>query len=117
MPKGRPPLFDIFPSRDFQFKHHKKYSLPFRQFHTSLTTASTSNSKSSTSISISTTATPSPKSKNHPPHPPAQNPPLNTSPPSMANTIFQKKILLPPPPLLSHPPPPLPPHQPKYLIS
>ena len=46
MLKRRPPILDIFPSRDIQLKRHKIYSLPFRQPQTSLTTTPTTNSKS-----------------------------------------------------------------------
>ena len=79
IPKGRPPLFDIFPSRDFRLKQHKKYSLPFRKFHTSLITAPTSDSKSSTSISITTVTKLSPKSRISPPTSPKPTPKHFTS--------------------------------------
>ena len=62
IPKRCLPSLEIFPSRDFQLKHHKKYNLPFRQFQTSLTTAPTPNSKSSTAICTTAAAKPQPKS-------------------------------------------------------
>ena len=68
IPKGSPPTLDIFPSRDIQLRHHKKYSSSFTQLQTSLTASSISNFKSFTSTSSSQSYHLTP----------AQNLPLNT---------------------------------------
>ena len=113
--KGSPPTLDIFTSRDFWLRHHKKYSSPFTQLQTVLTTAPISKFKSPTTISTTIATKPRLKSKISPPTSP--QPPLHTPPLSLTNTFLQKKTSLPPPPLPSNPPPPLPSHQPKYLLS
>ena len=56
-PKRCPPTLDIFPSRDFRLKRHKKYSSPFTQFQTFLTTATTSNFEPPSTVSTTTTTT------------------------------------------------------------
>ena len=77
--KGCPPTLDIFTSRHFRLRHHKKYSSPFTQLQTILTTAPISKFKSPTTIYTTTATKPPLKSKISPPTSPQSTPTHSTS--------------------------------------
>ena len=77
--KRCPPTLDIFTSRDFRLRHHNKFSSPFTQLQTILTTAPISKCKSPTTTYTTTATKPLLQPKISPPTSPPSTPTHSTS--------------------------------------